>query len=79
MLFVCNETKDGECFGVKEFFCGIPYESTAHSIGLTSIIKIERSIFLAALQRFPKDYVNKKKINSKHIFFNYFSLFLYFL
>lgn len=49
--------KDGECFGVKEFFCGIPYESTAHSIGLTSIIKIERSIFLAALQRFPKDYV----------------------
>ncbi|KAL4460912.1 hypothetical protein ABPG74_016384 [Tetrahymena malaccensis] len=46
----------GECFAVKEFLCGVPYEFTAQSKGLTTVIKIQRSHFLEVLKRFPKDY-----------------------
>ncbi|KAL4506831.1 hypothetical protein ABPG72_001252 [Tetrahymena utriculariae] len=56
--FINTKTKYsvGECFAVKEFLCGVPYEFTAQSKGLTTVIKIQRSHFLEALKRFPKDY-----------------------
>lgn len=46
----------GECFGVKEFLCGQPYEFTAQSKGLTTVMKIQREFFLDIIKDFPKDY-----------------------
>ncbi|EAS01339.2 cation channel family protein (macronuclear) [Tetrahymena thermophila SB210] len=56
--FINTKTKYsvGECFAVKEFLCGVPYEFTAQSKGLTTVLKIQRSHFLEVLKRFPKDY-----------------------
>lgn len=55
----------------------MPYEFTAESKSLTTVIKIQRSFFLDMLKRFPKDYVtfyltftliNVSSINSKESF-----------